>query len=74
MIVFGQIDSEEKDFTSVCYQSTIILAGFVWSTFILLCKLRRIEISGGSSSKRQILSTIDLQLMTFFFKRYLFLF
>jgi len=63
--LFGTFNQRNKDFDSICPNSLFLFVGMVWSTVILLFKLRGIEISGGCGSKRHILSTIDFQLNNF---------
>jgi hypothetical protein len=63
--IFGDIDSKKKNFDSICQDSVFIFRNICWSSIVLLFKLKGIDISGGSNSKRHILSTVDATLKEF---------
>ena len=62
---FGKINEKYKDFDSIGSNCLFLFVGLFWSTVVLLFKIKGIEISGGNSSKRHVLNTIDFQLINF---------
>lgn len=63
--IFGNIESTKKNFDSICQDSVFIFRNTSWSNIVLFFKLKGIDISGGSNSKRHILSTVDATLKEF---------
>lgn len=63
--IFGNVESKKKNLDSICQDSVFIFRNISWSNIVLLFKLKGIDISGGSNSKRHILSTVDATLKEF---------
>jgi hypothetical protein len=63
--IFGDKESTKKNFDSICQDSVFIFRNIRWSSIVLLFKLKGIDISGGTSSKRHLLSTVDATLKEF---------
>lgn len=61
----GTKESTKKNFDSICQDSVFIFRNIDWSYLILLFKIKGIDISGGSNTKRHILSTVDATLKEF---------
>jgi hypothetical protein len=60
--LFGKKKMEKKDFSLLYNNSLFIFSDICWSNIILNFKIRGVDISGGSISKRHVLSTVDFQL------------
>lgn len=52
----NRLEYDKLSFNSISSLSLVILVGVVWSTFVLFCQSKGIEVSGMKSSKRHILS------------------
>jgi hypothetical protein len=63
--LFGSKDSTEKDFYSILQDSVFIFYNLKWNSIVLFFKLRNIEISGGTISKRHLLDTVSSTLKEF---------
>lgn len=63
--IFGFNDSTKKDFDSILQDSVFIFKNIKWNSIVLFFKLRGIEISGGTTSKRHILDTVSSTLKEF---------
>ena len=61
--VFGELNLESKDFDVICQQSVFIFLNQMWSNVVLNFKLNKVDLSGGSISKRHLLHTVDFQLV-----------
>ena len=62
--VFGGLNLKSKDFDSICQQSVFIFLNQMWSNVLLNFKLSKVDVSGGSITKRHLLQTVDFQLVT----------
>nr|QWO71402.1 RNA polymerase [Asterophora parasitica] len=60
--IFGKKGLKCKDFGLNNKNCFFIFSGLLWSNIVLRFKLGGIDISGGSNSKRHILSSVDYQL------------
>lgn len=56
---FGGSDLLHKDFTLLGTNCFFIFKGLSWSSILLIFKINGIDISGGTSPKRHLLSTVD---------------
>lgn len=63
--IFGGIDSTKKDFDSILQDSVFLFYNIKWDSIVLFFKLRGIEISGGTISRRHILDTVSSTLKEF---------
>ena len=63
--IFGKLDLESKDFYTISQQSIFVFLNQTWSNVVLNFKLNKVDLSGGSISKRHVLQTVDLQLVLF---------
>ena len=63
--IFGKFNLESKDFDTIIQQSIFIFINQMWSNVVLNFKINKVDISGGSISKRHILHTVDYQLVLF---------
>jgi len=63
--ILGAKESTKKNFDSICQDSVFIFRNIDWSNLIFLFKLKGIDISGGSNTKRHMLSTVDATLKEF---------
>lgn len=62
----GHIEQGKKDFEAISSHSLIILVDMFWSTFLLLCKLGVVEISGGNGAKRHCFKYYRFSINVFF--------
>ena len=62
--VFGGLNLKSKDFDSICQQSVFIFLNQMWSNVLLNFKLSKVDVRGGSITKRHLLQTVDFQLVT----------
>ena len=63
--IFGDLNLDRKDFDSILQQSIFIFNNQMWSNIVLNFKLNKIDVSGGSISKRHILQTVELRFVSF---------
>lgn len=68
--IFGRLDSEFKDFDVISQNSIFIFFNQMWSNVLLNFKINKVDISGGSISKRHILHTVDYQLVLHLLKMF----
>nr|WVH37925.1 RNA polymerase [Dichomitus squalens] len=61
--LFGSLNLEYKDFETISQNSIFIFLNQTWSNVVLNFKLNKVDLSGGSISKRHILHTVDIQLV-----------
>lgn len=61
--IFGELNLEYKDFNVISQNSLFIFLDQLWSNILLNFKINKIDVSGGSISKRHILQTVNLQLV-----------
>jgi hypothetical protein len=62
---FGKKDSKEKELDLIFQDSVFIFRNIPWNIIVFLFKIRGIDISGGSSPKRHMLTTVDATLKEF---------
>lgn len=60
--IFGKKNMIEKDYSLIYNNCLFMFSDICWSNIVLNFKLRGVDISGGSISKRHILNTVDFQL------------
>lgn len=61
--IFGSLNLKSKDFDVISQQSVFIFLNQMWSNILLNFKINKVDVSGGSISKRHILHSVDYQLV-----------